>query len=178
MGSGCSTAVEHTPRNRAEKSWVQILPGDGLFSLLYPLSSASLIQIPQHNWFSYKILLSRAAWGEASFIRMDWAKQKLHDEERRERGKNCSIPKHQDSKATWVSCPGRVTIIDRWYWQKCRRRPRRWSRSAGRCRLWAPDTSSRRPSGCLRTCSSSLWECRPARIKKLARVKRTNRWEK
>ena len=134
--------------------------------------------LPSHVWvfnsflsrrcittdFPTKKMLSRAAWGEASLIRMDWAKQKLHDEERRKRGKICSIPKHQDSKATWVSCPGRVTL--RWYWQKCRRRPRRWSRSAGRCRLWALDTSSRRPSGCLRTCSSSLWECRPARIKK------------
>ena len=170
MGSGCSAAVEHTPRNRAEKSWVQILPGDGLFSLLYPLMCESLIHFSQGGAslliFLQKKMLSRAAWGEASLIRMDWAKQKLHDEERRKRGKNCSIPKHQDSKATWVSCPGRVTIIDRWYWQKCRRRPRRWSRSAGRCRLWALDTSSRRPSGCLRTCSSSLWECRPARIKK------------
>ena len=30
-----------------EKLWVQILPGVGLFSLPYPLSIASLIQVPR-----------------------------------------------------------------------------------------------------------------------------------
>ena len=43
-GSDCSTVVERKPSYR-ERVWVQIR----LFSLLYHLSSASLIQVPQRG---------------------------------------------------------------------------------------------------------------------------------
>ena len=47
MGSGCSTAAERTARNREV---VGSNPaGCWAFSLIYPLSSASLIQVPQRG---------------------------------------------------------------------------------------------------------------------------------
>ena len=49
-----------------ERLWVQILLAAGLFSLLYPISSASLIQVPHGGatlliFLFEKNMLSRAA---------------------------------------------------------------------------------------------------------------------
>ena len=63
-------------RLATEKSWVRILRVQGMFSLLYPLSSASLIQDryggAQQLIFLF-IRLSHAAWGKASLMHPDWA---------------------------------------------------------------------------------------------------------
>ena len=66
-GSGCCTAVEHTPvKQNSWGCWVWIPLGAGLFSsLLYPISSASLIQVPQKGanyWFSH--ILQSGSSGE------------------------------------------------------------------------------------------------------------------
>ena len=64
-------------RLMAKRSWVQILPGAGLFSLLWTISisGASLIRSLKHSWFYLKIkMLSSAAWG---LICTDWEKNFL-----------------------------------------------------------------------------------------------------
>ena len=59
------------------RSWVQIQLGTGHFSsLLSPISSASLIQVP--HWGATLLIfllniLSHAAWGQACLVRTDWA---------------------------------------------------------------------------------------------------------
>ena len=80
-GSGCSTAVEHMPRDREVMS--SNPTGCWAFSFLCLISSAfliwSLMQV-QHYWLSFK-MLSHAAWGKASFICTDWAKNIKKEEE-------------------------------------------------------------------------------------------------
>ena len=80
-GSSC-VAQRKTPHREAKllRLWVQIPPGAGLFSsLLYPISSASLIQVPHGGAtlliFLHKNMLSRAVWGEANSLHPDWAKK-------------------------------------------------------------------------------------------------------
>ena len=84
QGSGCSTAVEHTPQDREVVG--SNTAGWRLFSLLHlslylPLSVSgvslirSLAEV-QHYWFSWKKCMpSSAGWGKASLIRSDWAKK-------------------------------------------------------------------------------------------------------
>ena len=48
-----------------ERSWVQIPPGAGLFSLLYPLSIVSSIQVPQGNATHFLLKLCLAVQLEA-----------------------------------------------------------------------------------------------------------------
>ena len=79
MGTGCRRA--HACRAKLLRLGVQIPLGVWLFSLFSVLSVVRpyfryLAEV-QHYWFSYKNMLSRAAWGEGSLLFTDWAKKLL-----------------------------------------------------------------------------------------------------
>ena len=62
MGSDCSTSVEHMPRNREV---VGLNPARyWIFSILYPFSSATLIQVPRGD--ATLLIFSLAVQLEAS----------------------------------------------------------------------------------------------------------------
>ena len=63
MGSGCSTAIEHTPRDR-EVLGSNSAECRAFSSILYPISSVSLFRSlteVQHYCFTFKNMLNRAA---------------------------------------------------------------------------------------------------------------------
>ena len=77
LGSDWSTLEEHKPHDRKVVSSKPTGWWD-FFSLFYSISCVSLIKSlteVHHYWRSLQNMVSRAAWGEASFVWTDWTQE-------------------------------------------------------------------------------------------------------